>query len=83
MTAAVFERVRSIASDVFGVSAEEISAASSPETVEHWDSTQHLNFVLALEETFQFQLSPEETERIHTIGDAVKLMEEKLQAAGG
>jgi acyl carrier protein len=83
LTKPVFDRVRSIASDVFGVPLEAISAGSSPENVEHWDSTQHLTFVLALEEAFQFQLSPEETERIRTMGDAVKLIEEKLQFADG
>lgn len=79
----MFDRVRTLASDIFGVPAGSLSAASSSETVDAWDSTQHLNFILALEETFQLQLSPEETEKIHTIGDAVKLIEEKTQAASG
>ena len=83
MTATVFERVRLIASDLFGVVPDALSADSSPENVERWDSTQHLNFVLALEDTFQLQLSPEETERIRTIGDAAKLIEEKVAVAGG
>jgi acyl carrier protein len=75
-------RVKSIASDVFGVPAHKIFPDSSAQTLERWDSTQHLTFVLALEETFQLQLSPEETERIRTIGDAVRLVEEKTQVAG-
>lgn len=79
----MFDRVRGLASDIFGVPATALTATSSSETVESWDSTQHLNFVLALEETFQLQLSPEETEKIHTIGDAANLIEEKTQAASG
>lgn len=82
MTTTVFDRVRTIASDVFGVSPETISDTSSPENIDRWDSTQHLNFILALEETFQLQLSPEETERIRTVGDAVKVIEDKLPAVG-
>jgi acyl carrier protein len=82
LTATTSDRVKSIASDVFAVPAEAISCESSPETIDGWDSPKHLSFVLALEETFQFQLSPEETERIRTIGDAVKLMEDKLQIRG-
>ena len=82
MTTTVFERVRSVASDVFGVAPEGISASSSSENVDRWDSIQHLSFVLALEETFQLQLSPEETERIRKVGDAVRLIEEKLAVAG-
>ena len=81
MTQNVFERVREIASDMFGVPADAISVVSSPENIARWDSVQHLNFILALEETFGLQLSPEETERIRTIGDAAKLMQEKLNPA--
>lgn len=83
MTATVFERVRNIASDLFGIPREKITSDSSPENVEQWDSTQHLNFVLALEEAFQIQLSPEETERMRTIGQAVEVLEEKTKVAGG
>lgn len=76
----VFEQIRNIASDLFEVSADRITAASSPETVEAWDSIQHLNLVLALEEKFELQLSPEDIERMKTIGDVTKLVESKLEA---
>lgn len=79
MTATLFEQVRGVASDVFGVPADRVKAESSPETVESWDSTQHLNFVLALEEKFGFQLSPEEMEQMRTVGDAAKVVENRLQ----
>jgi len=83
LTTQSYERVRIIASDVFGVSLEEISDESSPESIERWDSTQHLTFVLALEEAFQLQLTPEETESIRNIGEAAKLVQKKLQVARG
>jgi acyl carrier protein len=70
-----------MASDIFGVSADKITAASTPETIETWDSIQHLNLVLALEEKFGLQLSPEEIEQMKSIGDVIKLVEGKLQAA--
>jgi acyl carrier protein len=80
LTANTFERVRNIASDIFGIAPQNITAASSPQTVESWDSIQHLNLVLALEEKFNLQLSPEEIEDLKSIGDAAKLIESKLQA---
>lgn len=75
------ENVRSIASDLFGIPADRITDQSSPETVEAWDSTQHLNFVLALEEKFNIQLSPEEMEQMRNIGEVVRLLENRLQKA--
>jgi len=77
---AVFNQIRTMASDLFGVPADRISASSSPETLENWDSVQHLNLVLALEEKFGLQLSPEEVEQMKSIGDAATLVESKLQA---
>jgi len=80
LTAAVFDQIRTMASDFFGVPAERLSAASSPQTLENWDSIQHLNLVLALEEKFGLQLSPEEIEQMKSIGETAKLIESKLQA---
>jgi acyl carrier protein len=80
LTASTFERVRSIASDIFGVRADSITAESSPETIENWDSMQHLNLVLAIEETFGVQLEPEDIEQMKNIG-AVAALVEKLQSA--
>jgi acyl carrier protein len=80
LTAAVFDQIRTMASDFFGVPAERITAGSSPQTLEAWDSIQHLNLVLAVEEKFGLQISPEEVEQMSSIGETVKLVESKLQA---
>ncbi|HMD16693.1 MAG TPA: acyl carrier protein [Terriglobales bacterium] len=80
MTASTFEQVRSVASDIFGIPAAEITTESSPETIENWDSMQHLNLVLAIEEKFGVQLEPEDIEQMKSIG-AVAALVEKLQSA--
>ena len=80
MTNSTFEQVRGIASDIFGVPAGKITAESSPETIENWDSMQHLNLVLAIEEKFGVQLAPEDIEQMKSVG-AVAALVEKLQSA--
>ena len=79
MITSTFDRVRSIASDIFAVPADAITAESSPETIENWDSMQHLNLVLAIEEKFGVQLDPEDIEKMKNIG-AVAAVVEKLQS---
>jgi acyl carrier protein len=74
-------QVQAIASDIFGVPASKITADSSPETVETWDSMQHLNLVLAVEEKFGLQLSPEEIEAMKSVSAVAELVEKKLQSA--
>jgi len=70
----VFERVRAISADVFQVPASQITFNSSPQTVESWDSLQHLNLVLALEQQFGIQFDLEEMELMKTIGTVVDLV---------
>ena len=60
---------------------DRIKPESSPESIDSWDSTQHLNFVLALEEKFDLQLSPEEMEQMRNVGEAAKVIESKLLRA--
>jgi len=81
LAGSTFDEIRSIASDILGVPAESLSASSSPDSIESWDSVQHLNLVLALEEKFGLQLSPEEIEQMKNLGETAKLIEAKLQAA--
>ncbi|MGA7291956.1 MAG: acyl carrier protein [Terriglobales bacterium] len=81
MTASTFEQVRGIASDIFGVPTGKITDESSPETIENWDSIQHLNLVLAIEEKFGVQLEPEDIEQMKNIGAVVALVEKLRSAA--
>jgi acyl carrier protein len=76
----VLKKVLAIAADVFQVPESSLTPASSPDTVETWDSLHHLGLVVALEQEFGVQISPEEIEQLLTIELTAALMEEKLQA---
>jgi len=80
LTASTFEQVRNVASDIFGIPADKITAESSPETIENWDSMQHLNLVLAIEEKFGVQFEPEDIEQMNNIGAVVTLVEKRRSA---
>jgi acyl carrier protein len=80
MNAAIYEKVRAIAADILQVKRGALSADSSPETVDTWDSVHHLNLVLALEESFGLQFSPEEMDQMKTIGQIAGLVEAKTGA---
>lgn len=55
------QRLRMVIADVFGLDPQEVGPDTSIETVEAWDSLQHLTVVLALEEEFDIRLGDEET----------------------
>jgi acyl carrier protein len=71
MNEQVLARVQQIASDVLLTS---VTSDSSPETVESWDSVQHLNLILAIEEEYGFEFSPEEMDSAKTVGKIAGLV---------
>ena len=50
------ERLKDIFSLVFGIDAASVTSDTSVDTIHNWDSLQHLNLVLAVEEEFGFNL---------------------------
>jgi acyl carrier protein len=67
-------------SDVFQVPLDQLTMQSSPETIPTWDSLQHLNLVLALEQEFNIQFTPEEVEQLLSVEVAATVLEEKRVA---
>ena len=79
MTESVLNQVRRIAADIFNMPLDQVTAESSPDTVETWDSLQHLNLVVALEQNFRLAFAPEEIEEMLSINLVVALVQEKLR----
>lgn len=77
----MLERVRAIVADVFGLPFEQVGPDTSPDNVESWDSIQHLNLVLALEQEFGVQFTPEEIEQLLTVDLVAALLQEKVKVA--
>jgi acyl carrier protein len=77
MNAQIFEKVRRIAADVLQVDAKSVTAESSPQSVESWDSVQHLNLVLAIEEQFGMQFEPDEMDSMKSVGAIAELVARK------
>ena len=54
------DRIINVMSSVFGVSIDNIDDNTSPDTLESWDSLNHMNLIIALEEEFLVDLSDED-----------------------
>jgi len=53
-------KLKQVLADVFGIDVSEINNESSVDTIEKWDSLNHLNLVLALEEEFNVSVTEEQ-----------------------
>jgi acyl carrier protein len=74
----MLEKTRAIVADIFEVPLETVTPQSSPDTIAAWDSMHHLNLVLALEQEFGVQFSPEEIEQLLSVELIVALVAEKM-----
>jgi acyl carrier protein len=74
----ISKKLKEIFMDLFFVEETIIQDGLSQDDVENWDSMQHLNLILAIEEVFTINISPEESNEMLNFGLIVLLIEEKL-----
>jgi acyl carrier protein len=74
---AVSEKVKSIIAEQLGVKIEEVAPEASFIDDLGADSLDTVELVMALEEEFGIERPDEDAEKITTVGDAVKYIEEK------
>jgi len=78
LTPSVLNQVRQLVSDIFAVPMELVEEDSSPDTIGAWDSMQHLNLVLAVEEKFNVRFTPEEMEQMRSVRQIIGLLNSKV-----
>jgi len=74
---AVIEKVKSIIAEQLGVKQEEVTPGASFIDDLGADSLDTVELVMALEEEFGVEIPDEDAEKIATVGDAIKYIEEK------
>jgi len=73
---AVFDQVKSIIVEQLGVEEDEVKPEASFIEDLGADSLDIVELVMALEEEFDMEIPDEDAEKIKTVGDAVKYIEE-------
>ena len=66
------DQVRQIVADIFDVPIEDVTADSSSQSIESWDSLAHLNLVLSLEHAFGLRFTPDEIAELISVSAIVE-----------
>ncbi|MCM8792259.1 MAG: acyl carrier protein [Candidatus Omnitrophica bacterium] len=74
----VAEKVKSIISEQLGVKLEEVTESASFVNDLGADSLDTVELVMALEEEFGIEIADEDAEKITTVGEAIRYIEEKI-----
>jgi acyl carrier protein len=71
----VRDKTLSVIAAILHVNPASLSDSSSPDTIESWDSLQHTQLILALEEEFTIAFTVDEFEALQTVGALVASVE--------
>lgn len=77
----VYDRVQQVLVENFGVPEGDVSPSATFEELD-LDSLDLVEFALAAEEEFGVRITDEEAEQLETLGEAVKLLEQKGATVG-
>lgn len=67
----IAERVVAVAAQVFEIDAKTLSMTDSPQTIDRWDSLNHLKLITATEAAFGIRLRMQAVLKIHDIAGLV------------
>ncbi len=73
------EKIKAIIAEQLGVKPEEVTPGASFIDDLGADSLDTVELVMALEEEFGIEIPDEDAEKMTTVGDAIKYIEEKTQ----
>ena len=80
MAEAINDRVRAIIAEQLGVKLEEVTDSASFIEDLGADSLDTVELVMALEEEFGIEIPDEDAEKMTTVGDAIKYIDQKSAA---
>jgi acyl carrier protein len=74
----IFERTKGIIVELLGVDADKVTMESNFRDDLEADSLDLVELIMAFEEEFGGEISDEEAQKITTVGEAVKYVEERM-----
>ena len=74
----IFKKLQDIFQDIFDDKKLEIQESTNSDDIENWDSLNHINLVIAIENEFGIKFSFDELATLNNVGAMVNLMMKKL-----
>jgi acyl carrier protein len=74
----IYQLIKNLASDIFNIPIDQINLNSKYNSLENWDSLNHLNLFLSLEEKTNVNFSAKEISELTSIGKIVDNLYNKI-----
>jgi acyl carrier protein len=73
-------QIKQIMADLLDVDAESIDEQTTQDNTPTWDSLNHINLIIVLEQEFEMTFCPEEIESMFSFTDVLETIEKKVQS---
>ncbi len=80
--AEIYSQLTTIFRDLFDDEAIVLTPETTAADIEDWDSFNHINLIVAVEQKFGIKFKTAELEEMHNVGHLVAMIEKKLAAKG-
>ena len=74
----LFEQLNEVFQDVFDDESITVNDATTANDIEDWDSLEHINLIVAIEQEFGIKFSMGEVTNMKNVGDMVNIIMERL-----
>ena len=78
----IYAQLTTIFHDIFDDDTLILTPELTANEVPEWDSFNHINLIVAVEQTFKIKFQTAELEQLHSVGHLVSLIQSKLAAQG-
>lgn len=78
LDARLLDDLTTLAADVLRVPRSQIDMESTPQRIENWDSIEHVNLLVAIEQQFGVEFDPDEMAQMDSIGKIGETLSRKL-----
>ena len=82
MEAKIYEKLNEIFRDVFDDEDITVTPETNSDSIEDWDSLEHINLVVAIEKAFGLKFSMDEVTGMQNVGEMVTIILERGTALG-
>ena len=73
----IYEKLNEIFRDIFDDEEIVVTPETNSDTIEDWDSLEHINLVVAIEKTFSMKFSMDEVTGMKDVGEMVEIIKER------
>jgi acyl carrier protein len=71
-------RIKNILSIIFEIPKEDISNDSNPESIDKWDSLNHINMIVSIEKEFNIYFDDSEIEKLVSVDKIIEIVKLKM-----